>query len=98
VSGSYQVTAAPGPAGYTPSRRTPAGGSGTGHADAVSCVQSQAGARRQNAPSLAEPGCGLTKTHRKTESATPTHHHSEEVLRACEKVIRGQSRSIAEMH
>jgi hypothetical protein len=48
----------PGPAGYTSSRRTPAGDSGVRHAHAVSYAQSQAGGRRQDAPSLAEPRCG----------------------------------------
>src|SRR5262249_14328168 len=78
-SGSYQVTAVPAPRGSTSSRRTPAGGSGTRHAHAVSYVQSQAGARRQNAPSLTEPVADRRETHRKGPIRNLTHT----ILRKC---------------
>lgn len=88
--------ARPGPASCTSSRRALAGGSGTGHAHAVSCVRGQAGDRRQNAPSLSlkRPRI-LGETPGMMKSAT---HYL--ILRKCcvpDRAVRhGRSRSLAD--
>ena len=56
-----------------------AGGSGTGHAHAVSCVHGQAGDRRQDAPSLFGPVADPRETHRKGSVRNLTHA----ILRKC---------------
>jgi hypothetical protein len=79
-SGSYQVTIVSARRAYTSSRRTPAGGSGSGHARAVSYHEGQARVRRQDAPSLPELGYGSGHRHTgKTKIRTVT----STILRKC---------------